>query len=110
MLMGVGHREFWELTPRDLSDYSAAYNEKIKRYDYEAWLQGRYIYEAVAVALGNAFRKKGSKSIEYSEKPYHEIQRDKDIASGKIKLSEQEKAELALEKLKKIFGDIPTED
>lgn len=110
MSMGVAHNEFWNITPRDLSDYSAAYNEQMKRLDYEAWLQGRYVYEAVAVAIGNAFRKKGSKALEYSAKPYLELQRDKDIETGKIKLSEREQAELALQKLKLIFGEIPTED
>ena len=33
------------------------------------WLQGVYFFNAVSTALGNAFRKKGAKPVNYMEQP-----------------------------------------
>ena len=40
------------------------------------YLSGIYTYEAVSVALANGFRKKGSKPIEYRDKPILEQSRE----------------------------------
>lgn len=37
--------------------------------DEQAWLSGIYTYEAVAIALANAFRKKGHQAQEYRKEP-----------------------------------------
>lgn len=37
--------------------------------DEYAYFQGIYTYEAVAKAVGNAFRGKGQKPVEYRDKP-----------------------------------------
>lgn len=49
--------------------YRKAYKLKREAENEQAWLQGLYMYNAFAVCLGNAFRKKGSKLQEYPEKP-----------------------------------------
>lgn len=54
----------------------------MKEQNYNAWLQGLYIYEAISVALSNAFRdKKKDKVIHYSAQPYE----------GVVPLTEEEK-------------------
>ena len=62
-----------------LSDYDDAYRLRRKIEDERDYFLGVYFYDAVQVALGNAFRKKGSKPLEYRDKPilqaYEEKQR-----------------------------------
>ena len=57
--------------------------------DEELWMAGIYNYEAVALALGNAFRKKGHKAHEYRKEPMlkkwkqKEMTEDEKIAATK---------------------------
>lgn len=65
-------KEFWEDEPELFWAYRFSYISKMKmeqeKYNSQAWLQGAYIFEAVSVALSNAFSK--GQKIKYSEKPY----------------------------------------
>lgn len=68
---GMSVKEFWEDNPDLFWAYRFSYYE-IKKQEQEsfnnnAWLQGVYFHEAVAVALCNAFSKN---KIQYSKKPY----------------------------------------
>lgn len=71
---------------------------KRKMDDELAYFQGYYTYEAVAIAVGNAFRGKGQKAIEYRKKPIlaeieeknrpmteDEIQRQRDLFVESLK-------------------------
>ena len=64
-------KEFWEDNPDLFWAYRFSYYNKIKSeqslFNYNAWLQGMYFYEAVSVALCNGFSKKHA---DYSPKPY----------------------------------------
>lgn len=51
---------FWQGNPYLCVAYREAHKLKIKSRNEEMWLQGRYIYDAVSIALYNAFRQKGS--------------------------------------------------
>ncbi len=68
---GMSVKEFWEEDPDLFWAYRFSYIEGLKmqreQENAKAWLQGAYIYEAVSVALSNAFSKK---HINYSEQPY----------------------------------------
>lgn len=65
-------KEFWEDDPDLFWAYRFSYIQKIKQNQEMAntnmWLQGAYVYEAVSVALSNAFSK--TKST-YSKEPYN---------------------------------------
>ena len=65
MAMGVSYDEFWKLTPRSLKVIVAGYKLRRRVDDEKAWLLGNYIFDAVSIAMGNAFRKKGQKPKEY---------------------------------------------
>lgn len=54
----------------NLRVYDEAHKLKQKMIDEMNYLAGRYTYEAISVALSNAFRKKGTKPIQYREKPF----------------------------------------
>ena len=64
-------KEFWEENPDLFWAYRFSFYNKTKRdeelFNYNAWLQGMYFYEAVSVALCNGFSKQ---KASYSTKPY----------------------------------------
>lgn len=68
---GMSTDEFWKQDPELFWAYRFSYIEKKKREqeenNYQAWLQGAYIWEAVSVALSNAFSKE---KISYRNVPY----------------------------------------
>lgn len=61
--------EFWKENPDLFWAYRFSYYKKRKEKNYFSWLQGKYIYEAVSVALSNAFTKQ---NVYYSTVPYGE--------------------------------------
>lgn len=58
-------------------DFIKADEERQKRQNQEAWLQGMYIYDAVSCAIENAFKKKGERPAKYPEQPYDIFKEDK---------------------------------
>lgn len=65
------YEEYWGSNdPERLREYREAERLRTERKNQEAWLQGLYFYNAVSVALYNAFRKKGSEAEHYPEKPF----------------------------------------
>ena len=81
LAMGISYEEFWKLTPRKLNVLFEGYKLRRKIEDEKAWLLGGYIFEAVSVSMGNAFRKKNQKAKSYFEiveKPFlNEIAKEK---------------------------------
>lgn len=63
--MGISYEEFWKLNPRSFNVIAKGYNLWKKEQDAMMWLQGGYIFDAVSLAVGNAFRKKGQRPKEY---------------------------------------------
>lgn len=68
---GMSVKEFWEGNPDLFWVYRFSYYNRMKDqqeiFNQNAWLQGTYFYEAVSVALCNAFSKS---KVEYSKQPY----------------------------------------
>lgn len=64
-------KEFWEDDPDLFWAYRFSYINKKKQEQEEnnihSWLQGAYFYEAISVALSNAFSKN---KISYRDKPF----------------------------------------
>ncbi len=58
---GMSVKEFWEDNPDLFWAYRFSYYNRLideqERFNINAWLQGAYFYEAVSIALGNAFGK-----------------------------------------------------
>lgn len=63
--MGISYEEFWKLNLRSFNVIAKGYNLRKKEQDAMMWLQGGYIFDAVSLAVGNAFRKKGQRPKEY---------------------------------------------
>lgn len=64
--------EFWEGNPDLFWAYRFSYYTRMKseqeNMNFQAWLQGAYIHEAVSVAIANNFGK--GKRASYTKKPY----------------------------------------
>ena len=69
MTMGVTYEEFWYGDYTKFKYVARQHEARRKLQNEDAWLQGAYVYDAVATALGNAFRKKGAKAQNYLERP-----------------------------------------
>ena len=85
------YEQFWEGDVWLAEDYFRANQLSAQRKSEEMWLQGAYIYHGVAVALGNAFRKKGTKPIKYMSEPIRIIPVSEEEKHAK---AEQEKKRL----------------
>lgn len=53
-----------------LEPYEKAVKIEEEKTDTHMWILGSYIFEAVSIAISNAFRKKGQKANSYRDKPY----------------------------------------
>lgn len=71
---GMQTAEFWEEEPELLWAYRKSYMDKKKieaeTINYTAWLNGVYIYDAVATVIHNGFSKEGTRPREYIAQPF----------------------------------------
>ncbi len=69
MAIGVPYDVFWNGDYTSLKFYYEAYNLMLEERNREMWLQGFYVFDAVSVALANAFKDKGKPPEKYMEEP-----------------------------------------
>lgn len=72
---GMSTSEFWEEDPTLMWAYQKSFYDKSKieqqKTNFNCWLQGMYIFEAVSTSLYNCFgRKNGQSAMEYVKEPY----------------------------------------
>ena len=70
--IGMTYEQFWEGDPMLCKYYREAEELRNEKKNQELWLQGAYIYEAIAdlAPILHAFAKKGTKPQPYCEAPY----------------------------------------
>lgn len=68
--IGVEYDVFWRLTPRLLRVFVDADRMRKRELEVEMYVQGRYVFDAVSLALANGFRSKGSNPQNWLEEPY----------------------------------------
>lgn len=56
-----------------LEPYYKAERLRYEKTDTYLWMMGSYVFEAVSVAMSNAFRKKGSQSKQFRDKPFSTV-------------------------------------
>lgn len=69
-------KEFWNEDPDLLWAYRKSYMEKMKIQsevnNYNAWLNGLYVFDAISKSIYNAFgRKETQSALNYIEQPYN---------------------------------------
>lgn len=89
MSIGVPYDEYWHGDYTQLAHYREAYKLQRDRANYDAWLQGAYVYDAICLAspILHAFAKAGTKPVPYHKEPYGA----KSIGSGETADSEKPK-------------------
>ena len=88
--IGVSKQEIMHSGLVELRVYDRAYKLKRRMQDERDYFCGIYTFNAVSIALTNAFRKKGEKSIPYREKTImEEIEANRKLNNP----TEQEKIE-----------------
>ena len=70
--IGMTYEQFWERDCTLVTAYRRAYEISRDRKNQELWLQGAYIYDAIArlTPILHAFAKKGAKPEPYPNEPY----------------------------------------
>lgn len=70
--IGMTYEQYWEGDSWLVKDYRKAYEYRRDEMNWQAWLQGMYIYEAIAdiAPILHPFAKKGTRARKYAEKPY----------------------------------------
>lgn len=93
-------KEFWEDDPELFWAYRFSYIQKLKQnqeiINTNMWLQGAYIYEAISVALSNAFSK--TKST-YAKEPYN-LSNNKEDKVNKLQMQLKNR----VMEVQKVFG------
>lgn len=79
LAIGMSADEFWRGDPRLVEFYRAANEQRMRQRDFQAWLQGRYVYEAVAdvAPILNPLSKR-SRARKYAERPYMQAADERD--------------------------------
>ena len=70
MAMGMTIEQFWDEPPILATVFREAHRLRRKMDNETAWIQGLYVYDALAVCLSNAFSKRGAKKQNYTEHPF----------------------------------------
>lgn len=87
MALGVSADEFWNGDYTMLKFYVEKHKIAVEQKNEELWLQGVYVYEALCVALSNAFSK--NSHAKYPDKPH----RLTDLSEEEKELENQKKVE-----------------
>lgn len=78
MAIGMSYDEFWNGEPEMAKYYREANALRQKEKDYDLWLQGRYIYDALCAVspILHAFAKNGTEPADYLKEPYPRTMKD----------------------------------
>lgn len=96
MSMGVGYDTFWRLNPRLLKAFVEADRLKKRQTELEMYIAGRYVFDAISLALANGFRQKGKAPEPWLEEPYRMMPFTKE--------EEEERAAIEREKVIAFFN------
>ena len=84
---GISLDDFGKLTMRRIKIIANAYTEKLqddfKISDVMAFVQGRYMVEALLCTVGNMLGGKNTK-FEYPERPYSMVDQEKELTEDEI--------------------------
>ena len=88
MAFGMSYEEFWHGSPILCEFYRKKHLLEIEQRNQEMWLQGLYIFDAVAVAVSNCFSKHKQKylsePIRIIPKTEDELQAEKEETRRKM--------------------------
>lgn len=88
MMCGMTYEQFWYGDPCLVIPFRKVHELQVEQRNQELWLQGLYFYNAVSVAINNAFSKQKQKYINKPLQlfPLSEDERKAQIAENNRKL------------------------
>lgn len=92
--LGMTHEQYWYGDPLLVRDYLQAEVYRRKRENYNMWLGGLYMREAIMSSIGNAFLGKGTPPYEYMEKPIPMDEEEIEAKRAEDEAREVEQAEM----------------
>lgn len=98
--MGITWDQFWEMNPKIVNAHKEGFRLKKEEQNAFAYIQGIYIRDALSSTVGNMFKKKSAKAIEYPSQPYDLYAKSEVSSEGSGGMSEAEKRK----KTEEIFG------
>lgn len=101
-MIGIDEAGFWNMNPAKMKPYIEADRLRLESKNYELWLQGVYFFDAITIALSNAFAPKGKKPAEYPSKPRKITQDTPEEREARAK-REREKAIAFFKKMERDF-------
>ncbi len=93
----MSYEQYWYGDVWLIEAYREADKIRQQRFNTEAWLQGMYVYDAIAKLspILHAFAKKGTKPKPYPDKPYN-FGEEKEKKQNKKQLVENERLRATL--------------
>lgn len=76
--IGMSWDQFWHGDVEMARFYRQAHEMRLRERNFEMWMQGRYIYEAIGdmVPVLHAFAKEGTQPVPYPKEPYPITEKD----------------------------------
>lgn len=70
--IGMTEEQYWDRDCMLVKFYREADELRTEKISFEAWLQGKYVYDAICATspILHAFAKKGTKPVPYMNEPY----------------------------------------
>lgn len=96
--------EFWHGDPFLAVAYRKAEKLRWESKNWQLWLQGAYVADALNVVLGNAFGKKGSTKLKYPKEPYKLAEPEEDEDPKVTAEQERKEQEAVMEQLKAMLS------
>ena len=97
--IGMTEEQYWDKDPMLAKYYREAENLRKEQRNQELWLQGMYIYDAIArlSPILRPFAKKGTKAQPYLEEPYPISQKSQDDVKARKEEERKLKAKRYME-------------
>lgn len=97
----MSYDEYWYGEASLCKYYREAYEIKQKQLDEQLWLQGYYVYNAIAAIspILNPFAKKGTKPLPYLKSPITQTQEYKEQLSSDTITEEEKQKQIENERL-----------
>ena len=93
MAYGMSYDDFWHADTEMHAAYREAARIKLENENYNAWLIGAYVHNAVGVVIGNAFKTKSAPAQKYM-KPLDILPKKKTAATDEEAEKQAELQEL----------------
>ena len=99
MALGITWEQFWDMNPRIVNAHIEGHKLFVLEQNALFHLEGVYTVKALEATVGNMFKKKGAKAIEYPAKPF-DLEGASESPDGMTEEEKRRKTEMLFGKLR----------